>query len=217
MPSVSSPTAGFVALFPRELTTGNSAPVDTPPLDSFGPAAGVSEIASLLASIAQGDREAFAVLYQRTSRKMFGIAKRILRDDGAAEDVLQEVYITIWAKAGSYEAGRSSPITWLAVITRNRAVDRRRRVVPTRSPIEAAANVPDMAPAADRVIEEAQRSGQLYDCLDTLDERGRRYIRAAFLDGATYSELATRDGIPLGTMKSWIRRGLQSLKGCLEA
>lgn len=178
--------------------------------------AGSSDLASLLPAIALGDRQAFSILYQRTSAKMFGIARRVIGDDGVAEEVLQDVFVTVWNKAGQFEPKRASPITWMAVMTRNRAIDRKRRAILPTASIEAANDFAADIPLADAVIEQRQDAHQLADCLEGLDERANRYIRAAFLDGSTYNELATRDGVPLGTMKSWIRRGLLSLRECLE-
>ncbi|MEQ7873077.1 sigma-70 family RNA polymerase sigma factor [Sphingomonas sp. ASV193] len=217
MTTVSPCSAGRFALFPWGPALGISALVDEAPSDSVSAAGGGGELASLLPAIARGDRAAFAELYRRTSAKLFGIARRVTGDEGAAEEVLQDVFVTVWNKAGQFEVGRASPISWLAVLTRNRAIDRKRRSVLPTAPIEAADAVPADAPLADALFEQAEEAGRLHDCLDALDARARGYIRAAFIDGATYPELASRDDVPLGTMKSWIRRGLQSLRGCLES
>lgn len=201
--------------FPCGLTTGIRAPMEDRP-STIG-AAGGSELSPLLPAIAAGDRGALATLYRRTSAKMYGIALRILGDEAEAEEVLQDVFVTVWNKAALFEASRASPITWLAVMTRNRAIDRKRRASLPTAPIEAAADVPADAPLASELAERRQEAGRLTHCLEELDERARRLIRDAFLDGATYPELALREDVPLGTMKSWIRRGLQRLRGCLES
>jgi RNA polymerase sigma-70 factor (ECF subfamily) len=163
------------------------------------------------------DRAAFRTLYTLTSAKLFGICLRICGERQAAEDVLSEVYITIWKRAGAYEPGRSSPITWLATIARNRAIDWRRaqRVRPSL-PIEDAPDIPDAAPLASEILEADEEAHTLHQCLDGLEERQRAAIRTAFFDGVTYAELAERQSVPLGTMKSWVRRGLARLKECLE-
>lgn len=168
------------------------------------------------------DRNAFRLVYDMTSAKLFSICLRICEDRQAAEDVLQEVYLIIWRRAPSFEALRSSPITWMATIARNRAVDWRRAHV--RKPAEGDRLAPaaveielvDGSPAADTAMildEDAQR---LHFCLMALDERPRRAIRAAFLEGLTYSELAQSHGVPLATMKSTVRRGLLQLRKCLS-
>jgi RNA polymerase sigma-70 factor (ECF subfamily) len=176
------------------------------------------QLAAALARVAPGDRAALRMVYEDTSAKLFGVLVRILNDRSEAEDVLQDVYVTVWRKAGSYDPARASPITWLVAIARNRAIDRLRASVTSRrmDPIETAADVRDGAPAATELLERAQENAQLASCLGELEERQSSAIRLAFLDGNTYEELAQRMGVPLGTMKSWIRRGLLKLRACLE-
>jgi RNA polymerase sigma factor (sigma-70 family) len=174
------------------------------------------ELAALIGAVAAGDRAAFRAVYERTSAKLYGICLRLLGSEAEAEDVLQEAYVTVWRNARRFESAKASAITWLAVIARNKAIDRLRRRRPVADGLEAAAEVPDDGPLATAVIEQKDDARRLAHCLDELDERARAMIRAAFLDGASYPELAEREGVPLGTMKSWIRRGLMRLKGCLE-
>ena len=174
------------------------------------------ELAALIGAVAAGDRAAFRAVYERTSAKLYGICLRLLGSEAEAEDVLQEAYVTVWRNARRFDSAKASAITWLAVIARNKAIDRLRRRRPVADGLEAAAEVPDDGPLATAVIEQKDDARRLAHCLDELDERARAMIRAAFLDGASYPELAERQGVPLGTMKSWIRRGLMRLKGCLE-
>jgi len=174
------------------------------------------ELAALIGAVAAGDRAAFRAVYERTSAKLYGICLRLLGSEAEAEDVLQEAYVTVWRNARRFDSAKASAITWLAVIARNKAIDRLRRRRPVADGLEAAAEVPDEGPLATAVIEQKDDARRLAHCLDELDERARAMIRAAFLDGASYPELAERQGVPLGTMKSWIRRGLMRLKGCLE-
>ena len=177
-----------------------------------------SQLAAALVRVAAGDRAALRMVYQDTSAKLFGVCLRILNDKSDAEDVLQEVYVTVWRKAAGFDPGRASPITWLVAIARNRAIDRLRSSAVTRRmrPIEAADAVSDSAPTAVERVELAQQHQRLARCLEELEARHSAAIRAAFLDGATYEELAQRMSVPLGTMKSWIRRGLLKLRACLE-
>lgn len=162
------------------------------------------------------DRAAFQRLYRLTSAKLFGICLRICGSREAAEDVLQEVYLLVWRRAGAFEPGRASPITWLATIARNRAVDWR-RAHPHRATggSEEAEAVPDPKPDAvtGMLVEEHER--RLMFCLDTLDGTQRETIRTAFFGGLTYAELAGRRGVPVGTVKSWVRRGLMRLRDCM--
>jgi RNA polymerase sigma factor (sigma-70 family) len=177
-----------------------------------------SQLAAALVRVAAGDRAALRMVYHDTSAKLLGICLRILNDKIGAEDALQDVYVTVWRKAAGFDPGRASPITWLVAIARNRAIDRLRSSAVTRrmEPIEAADAVSDPAPGATERVELAQQRQRLARCLEELEARQSAAIRAAFLDGATYEELAMRMSVPLGTMKSWIRRGLLKLKARLE-
>jgi RNA polymerase sigma-70 factor (ECF subfamily) len=177
-----------------------------------------SEVVALLSQVGAGDRTALRALYDRTSAKLFGICLRICADKEGAEDVLQEVYLSVWNRAAAFDPERSSPITWLATIARNRAIDwkRSRRHVDATLPAEAAADVVDGAATAPDRIDSARETRRLYGCLDTLEPRTGAAIREAYFGGFSYAELATRQSVPLGTMKSWIRRGLDRLKKCLS-
>jgi RNA polymerase sigma-70 factor (ECF subfamily) len=171
-----------------------------------------------LKAVAAGDQAALQIVYQRTSAKLFGICLRILGDRMEAEDALQEVYVSLWRRADSYDPARSSPISWLATFARNRAIDRLRSSARLRGAedIGEAAAVPDGLPGAFELVAGEQERQRLAGCIDLLEERQRGAIRSAFFDGFTYAELAARGGTPLGTMKSWVRRGLTQLKSCLE-
>jgi RNA polymerase sigma-70 factor (ECF subfamily) len=175
-------------------------------------------VAAALARIPGGDRAALQTVYRLTSAKLFGVVLRILGERSAAEDVLQEVYVTVWRKAADFDAGRASPMTWLIAIARNRAIDRLRaqRRSSRMEPIEAAADLADDAPGAESALAGAQEHARLHRCLGGLVEHERAALRGAFFDGNTYEELAARMKVPLGTMKSWIRRAMIKLKACLE-
>lgn len=175
-------------------------------------------LTAALAATGLQDKAAFREVYQLTSAKLFGICLRICGERQAAEDVLQEVYLIIWRRAGSFEPLRSSPITWLATIARNRAIDWRR--VQARPPVPPADDAPTADPVDDTALADVamiarEDAHHVHRCLAMLDEVARDAIRAAFLDGATYAELAERAGIPLPTMKSRVRRGLLQLRKCM--
>jgi RNA polymerase sigma-70 factor (ECF subfamily) len=175
-------------------------------------------LAACLAAVGAGDRAALAEVYRRTSSKLFAVCIRILAERGEAEDVLQEVYLTVWQRAAAFEPTRASPMTWLITIARNRAIDRLRArgARPQAAPVDLAEAVADPAVDALQRLADDDERRRLAGCLDTLEEEPRRAIRTAFLEGRTYEELAAARGVPLGTMKSWIRRGLLKLRACLE-
>ncbi|MFZ2997085.1 sigma-70 family RNA polymerase sigma factor [Sphingobium sp.] len=175
-----------------------------------------ARLTQAMQGVARQDRSALSDVYAMTSAKLFGICLRICGDRQSAEDILQDVYVKVWRRAGQFDATRASPITWLATIARNSAIDwRRANGRMDMLPESAAADVADEAIAADDRIVGEQERGRIFECLKTLDVRTGAAIRAAFYDGLSYSELATRARVPLGTMKSWVRRGLLRLKDCI--
>ena len=174
-------------------------------------------LAQLMSRVAAGDRGALRDLYDATSAKLFGVCLRILLDREESEDVLQEVYVTIWRRADRFDSARASVMTWVSTIARNRAIDRLR----ARGPLAYAEQVDtleiaDGAVGADTLLEAVDDERKLHGCLSELDDRTESVIRTAFFGGVTYEALGQRMDVPLGTVKSWIRRGLAKLKGCLE-
>lgn len=182
------------------------------------PSAGAAELSALLARAADGDRLAFRDFYDRTSAKLFGIILRILIERGEAEDVLQEVFVTIWRKAAEFDPSRASPVTWTATIARNRAIDRlRARGSRPSAPLDEAADVRDESPSADTIIDSGRESARIHAALAALEPRHAAAIRSCYFEGTTYEALAEREGIPVGTLKSWVRRGLVRMKADLSA
>jgi RNA polymerase sigma-70 factor (ECF subfamily) len=176
----------------------------------------------LLAACARQDQAAFARLYQATAPKLFGVALRILRREDWAEEVLQECFVSIWNHAGSYSAGLSAPMTWMTSIVRNRCLDWLRRpnleVVLERPGDEAEDPLEGVASEDPGPLDELARAADaraLADCLGRLEVKQRQAIMLAFYDGLSHSELASHMRQPLGTVKTWVRRGLERLKGCL--
>ena len=175
------------------------------------------ELDRVLIATGEEDRSAFARLYVLSSAKLFGICLRICGERQSAEDALQDVYFTIWKRAGAFEPGRGSALAWLATIARNRAIDRRRAAGRHAFVGEAIAPDPvDPAPLASDTLLLDEDGRRLRACLDGLTPDQRDAIRTAFYDGVTYAELAGRRGVPEGTVKSWIRRGLLRLRDCLD-
>ena len=179
-------------------------------------------LAGLLTACARKDQAAFARLYQRTSSKLFGVAVRILRREDWAEEVLQDCYVSIWNHAGSYEAGRSAPMTWMTSIVRNRCLDWLRRPNlevtlgrPDDDGDDPLENVPSEDPGPLDELARSADAKALGECLRRLDSKQRQAIMLAFYEGLSHSELASHMREPLGTVKTWVRRGLERLKGCL--
>ena len=171
-----------------------------------------------MSRVASGERTALRQLYEATSAKLFAVCLRILSDREEAEDVLQEVYVTIWRRADRFDAGRASVMTWVSTIARNRSIDRLR----ARGPLAYADQVEELEipdegqKSAEALLVTRGEEGRLNNCLSELDDRTEKVIRTAFFEGVTYEALARRMDAPLGTVKSWVRRGLAKLKGCLE-
>ena len=174
-------------------------------------------LAAALKRAAAGDKNAFEDVYRRTSAKLFGVCLRIFPERQDAEEALQDAYITIWNKAATFDSTRASPITWLVTLTRNRAIDRLRSLRNRgMASLDEAGEVADPAPLAEAAMLADEADGRLNYCINTLDTRDGEFVRTAFLQGATYAELATRDGVPLGTIKSRVRRALLKLRECMS-
>lgn len=174
-------------------------------------------LVTLIAKTASADRRAFESLYRATADRLFGICMRVLGNQAAAEDVLQDVFVSIWRTAAQYDPARSSPWTWLAAIARNRAIDSLRKTSAVlHRPLDAAESISDSGPSPAGYTESIKDNDRLDDCLRQLDARRQSLIRTAFFDAVTYEQLAQRFGAPLGSVKSWIRRGLLQLRACLE-
>jgi RNA polymerase sigma-70 factor (ECF subfamily) len=178
----------------------------------------------LLAACARKDEASFARLYEVTAPKLFGIAIRMLRREDWAEEVLQDCYVNIWGHASAYSAGLSAPMTWMTSIVRNRCLDWLRRprmeVVLSRGDDDEGEDPIDTIASDDpSPFEHLAKSADakaLAGCLGQLDPKQRQAITLAFYDGLSHSELASHMRQPLGTVKTWVRRGLERLKGCLE-
>lgn len=174
-----------------------------------------AQIEALIARVALRDRSAFAALYDATSTKLFGICLHVLRDRSDAEDALQEVFIRIWENADRYAATGHSPMTWLITVARNRAIDRLRARPPATSGTQAFASLRDSKPGPEATAVARSESERVAACFEELEPSRAAAVRAAYLDGATYIELADRHAVPLNTMRTWLRRSLLKLRECL--
>jgi RNA polymerase sigma-70 factor (ECF subfamily) len=188
-----------------------------------------ADLAALLGRVALGDRVAFDTLYRASSSHLLGVILRIQHDRAQAEDVLQEVYINVWRAAQSYNAALANPTTWLVSIARNRAIDSLRRKASSPDTVSSIARgsddedehdllerMADDSPGPLEQLEAASRARSLERCMDQLSADQRGSLALAYYQGLSHSEVADQMGQPLGTVKSWVRRGMQSLKTCLE-
>ena len=176
-----------------------------------------TDLADLLSAIANGDRKAFRELYERTSAKLFGVILRILKNRAKSEDALQDVYLKIWQKASTYDRAYGRPISWMATIARNRAIDLVRATKP-----EVTVDEPGDEEAVFRLSGQDMEQVDLADletlrfCLGEMEEDDRNYVLLAYYEGYSREELAKRFESPVGTIKTRLRRGLIALRRCLE-
>jgi RNA polymerase sigma factor (sigma-70 family) len=187
------------------------------------------ELSRLLARAGLGDRAAFARLYELSSAHLFAVILRINRDRAQAEDVLQEVYVSVWRAAQSFDAAQSQPLTWLTSIARNRAIDslRRKQAEPQTRPAplgddsdeerDVYDDLADSAPGPLALLSQASDARALAKCMEGLSAQQRQSVALAFYDGLSHAEVAEQMRQPLGTVKSWVRRALLSLRSCLES
>lgn len=194
------------------------------------PDADTRSLEALIAAAARGDHACFAEVYERTHLHLFGVAVRILGQGQAAEDVLQEAYVSIWKNAGGYRSevdGQTlQAMTWLIAIVRNKALDalrartrRRESELPESGDIDEddIQSTGHPAPSAMQLLEQASQALHIEGCMNALDGSHRQSLALAYYQGLSHTEVAAHMGAPLGSVKAWIRRGLEKLKGCLAA
>ncbi len=177
-----------------------------------------SDIADLLSKTAQGDRAAFRALYDATSAQLFGVALQFAKRRELAEDIAQDAYMAIWQKAAQYAPSRGTPLAWMCMIVRNRAIDRLR--AQARRPQTQSLDDPETpGPLAAAEATLANKAASAPNCAFDMDKAlralplvQRQAVLLAFVEGLTHVELAERLNAPLGTVKSWVRRGLAALK-----
>lgn len=174
------------------------------------------EIERLLGRCALGDRAAFGRLYAQAAPKLFGVSLRILANRGDAEEATQEAFVRIWQNADRFHSGRGSGPGWIVAIARNAAIDRARaRRAPTRD-IADMVDLADPGPTPEASAEAADDRRRIEGCLGQLPADRAQAVRAAYVEGHSYDELARRFEVPLNTMRTWLRRALIALRKCLE-
>jgi RNA polymerase sigma-70 factor (ECF subfamily) len=186
------------------------------PPQTAGGARVSDDLEDLISRCALGDRAAFAALYDATSAKLYAVCARVLGQDHAAEDAMQDAYVKIWAHAGRYRVTGHAPMTWLITIARNTAIDRLRARRLHHDIEEHHGGIAAPGPSPESVALARSEAGRIQRCLEELEQDRRAAITGAYLDGLSYAELATRAGIPLNTMRTWLRRGLAALRECMS-
>ena len=165
--------------------------------------------------------EACRTLYELTSRKLYGLALRVVGNRDWAEDVLQEAYLNVWRIAGDYRSALSPPMAWMGVIVRSRALDFRRRRASERADVglelddAITETVAGDSPDPMDTTQASEQAWALHECLRKLEAKQREVVSLAYLRDLSHSELAEQLKLPLGTVKTWIRRGLDQLRGCM--
>ena len=180
-----------------------------------------AELMELLDRIALQDDTALKRLYERTSSQLFGLALRIVRQRDAAEDVLQEAFMSIWRGATNYRASLSPPMAWLGLIVRSRALDSLRKRTSDRADLmndlddEMSQTLEGDSPNPMDMADASEQAFALHQCLGKLDHKQREVVSLAYLRDQSHGELAEQLQLPLGTVKTWIRRGLEQLRTCM--
>lgn len=175
-----------------------------------------ADVARLIAQVALADRKAFAALYQRTSRKLFGVCLRMLQDRADAEEALQEIYIKVWNNAGAYRADMGRPMTWLIAIARNHALDMLRRRRQAAVELDEAGEIADPQAGPEEAAVLSSEGRRIEDCMRELEEDRAAAVRSAYVEGMSYLELAGLHGVPLNTIRTWLRRSLIKLRECMD-
>ena len=175
-------------------------------------------LAQMLSRCSLGDQAAFATLYEATSAKLYGIALRILKREAWAQEALQEAYVKIWRHADSYNPSRGRPMTWMINVVRNHSLDLLRRA-DYRAQEEEWNPDRDTRTSADDPAGQAEISQEMQrvmGCLGGLGEEQRNCILLSYHQGLTPTEVAEKLTRPVGTVKTWIRRGLIKVRECLD-
>lgn len=173
-------------------------------------------IEALIAQVALGNQNAFSALYDATSGKLLAVCLRVLKERAIAEDAMQEAYIKVWKNADRYQVTGHSPMTWLITIARNTAIDRLRARKSDGDISSYIDHLPASGPTPEQSAVAASEAKRIGRCLDELDADRRAAIVGAYLGGETYKDLAGKFNVPLNTMRTWLRRGLATMRECMS-
>ncbi len=179
------------------------------------------ELTRLIARVAARDELAFKALYDQSASKLYGLALRVVNNRTWAEDVLQEAFLQIWRSASDYRGDLSPPMAWMGLMVRSRALDFLRRRTAERANVTQELDDPmaetlesDTPNPMDTALA-SQQARALHECLGKLENQQREVVSLAYLRDLSHSELASQLRLPLGTVKTWIRRAMEQLRGCM--
>lgn len=175
-----------------------------------------ADLENMISMIALGNKREFQNLYNATAAKLFGICLRVLDNKSDAEEALQETYIKVWRSADRFVSGQASPISWLATIARNTAIDHYRRKKPDTAGIEEAEIMADDKPSPEAAAIHSGDMSKLSVCMGELDPKHADAVREIYLSGWTYEETSQKLGTPVNTVKTWVRRALISIRECMN-
>jgi RNA polymerase sigma-70 factor (ECF subfamily) len=184
-------------------------------------AADVADLPALLARVCLRDRQAFERLYRATCAHLFSVAFRILRNENHADDVLQDAFMNVWHSAPQYNAAAGTPMTWMINIVRNKAIDalragKSRQAATVELGDDALAVAADAGTEPQQLLQDSLDKARIDRCMQALGAAQRQALALAYYRGMVHTEIAAALGTPLGTVKSWVRRGLDQLKSCLD-
>jgi RNA polymerase sigma factor (sigma-70 family) len=180
-----------------------------------------NELMDLLDRVATRDEVALKLLYDATASRLYGLALRIVGSKDGAEDVLQESFLGIWRNAGTYRESLSPPLAWMGMLVRSRALDFLRRRRAERLHIHASLDdfeelrQDEDAPGPVQLVEASEQAAALHQCLQRLEQPQRQVVSLAYLRDLSHGELASSLKLPLGTVKTWMRRSLEQLRKCM--
>lgn len=175
-----------------------------------------ADIAALIGRVALRDRAALSGLYSAIAPKLFSVCLRILKDRSDAEDALQDVFVKIWQRADRFAATGISPIGWLVAVARNHSIDALRARKPVSDSIDESFDIADTAPDPEAETVLKGEGKRIDRCMEELESERAMAVRSAYVEGLSYQELADRHGVPLNTMRTWLRRSLMKLRECLD-
>lgn len=191
--------------------------IERTPLSTAATATDPAQLRAWLQASARRDRLAFRSLYDASSPRLYGLALRILGRRELAEEVLQESFVAIWHNASEYESALSAPMTWMTTIVRNRAFDQLRRIRnDAQLDGDAHESLVDLAATPAERLQMSSEAQALADCMAALEEKHREVVGMAFFHDLSYNDVAQKLALPLGTVKTWIRRSLVRLHTCLS-